>query len=156
MIKLIKAKIIWIMGAIALILIAIFSKGLYFGNLASQSSAPAQNILTEKKNDSPRISTTNPSPLEETIVLPTQSISISFNMPLESIPELRYSIEPALDLKVELSDDKKTVKFTPKKSFELGQGYTLYIKSETKFDGKKTLGPEEKVYHFSTISYRGV
>lgn len=144
-----KNKIFWTIIILGLILITIFSIGLY-----PKSSITNQTV--NEQTESPKVISTTPSPLDEATILPTQPVSITFNMPLENLPELKYVIEPAIDLNVELSDDKKTVKFTPKENFELGQGYSLNIKSETKFEGKRTLGPEEKVFHFTTISYKGV
>lgn len=144
-----KNKIFWTIIILGLILITIFSIGLY-------PKSSITNQIVNEQTESPKVISTTPSPLDEATILPTQPVSITFNIPLENLPELKYVIEPAIDLNVELSDDKKTVKFTPKDNFELGQGYSLNIKSETKFEGKRTLGPEEKVFHFTTISYKGV
>lgn len=151
MINLIKNKLVLGILILGIILIAVFKEG-----FCKNSVNTNQISNTQTQNQSPKIIATEPSPLDETTLLPTQTISVTFNLPLENLPELRYSIEPAIDLSVELSDDKKTIKFTPKENFALGQGYSLHIKSETKFEGKRTLGPEEKVFHFTTISYKGV
>ncbi len=64
-------------------------------------------------------------------------------------------LDPKIDYKVELSSDRKTAKIKPVKGFLLGTTYTLFIGTETKFDGVGRWG-EEKIFHFKTITYRGV
>ena len=54
-----------------------------------------------------------------------------------------------------LSDDRKTAKLVPQPSFNLGQTFTLFIKPNSRFDGKKLLN-REVIYHFKTIDYKGV
>ena len=145
-----KTKIIAIVLAIGAILIAIFKFGL--GGMATPRPSDTS------QSDSITVVSTNPAPLKEkkeVVVLPTQPIEVTFNQPLENIPETRITIEPKADVKVELSGDKKTLKITPNTPFALGQGYTMFIKGETKFDGKKTLGSDID-FHFATISYNGV
>ena len=64
-------------------------------------------------------------------------------------------MEPDIEIKAELSGDRKTAKIIPVKPYELGTTFTLRIGPETKFDGVGRWG-EEKVYHFKTIKYTGV
>ncbi len=116
----------------------------------NQSSAP-QN----QQNESPKIISTKPDPLEENIVSATDAVEITFNRPLENVGEFKVRLEPSIDYKVELSNDRKTAKIKPVKGFLLGTTYTLFIGPETKFDGVGRWG-EEKIYHFKTITYRGV
>lgn len=145
-----KAKIIAIVLAIGAILIAIFRFGL------GGPSVPRPSDISQ--SESVMIVSTSPADLKDkktVVILPTQSVEVTFNHPLENLPETRITIEPKADYKVELSGDRKTVKIIPVTPFALGQGYTMFIKSETKFDGKKTLGHDED-FHFSTISYNGV
>ena len=58
-------------------------------------------------------------------------------------------------MEVELSGDKKTVRFTPVRAYDLGQGYNLIITGDTKFDNNKLLNTD---YHwaFQTIKYTGI
>lgn len=145
-----KAKIIAAIIAIGAILIAIFQFGL------GGEATPRPSDISQ--SDSPVVVATNPEAMKEkktVVVLPTQTIEISFNQPLENIPETKIVIEPKADYKVELSGDRKTVKIIPVTPYALGQGYSLFVKGETKFDGKKTLGNDVD-FHFATISYNGV
>ena len=114
----------------------------------SPSSTPSQS-------DKPQIVSTKPNPLDETIVSATEIVEITFNRPLENVGEFKSRIEPKIDYKVELSGDRKTAKIIPAKPYQLGTTYTLFIGTETKFDGVGRWG-EEKIYHFKTITYRGV
>ncbi len=145
-----KAKIIAVIVAIGAILIAVFQFGL--GGPATERGSEVS------QTDSPVVVSTNPPTMKEkktVVVLPTQPIEITFNQPLENVPETRITIEPKADYKVELSGDKKTIKIIPVTPYSLGQGYSLFIKADTKFDGKKTLGSDVD-FHFATISYNGV
>ena len=145
-----KTKIIAAVVAIGVILIAIFQFGL--------GGPGAERGVDTIQTESPVVVTTNPAAMKEkktVVVLPTQSIEITFNQPLENVPETRITIEPKADYKVELSSDKKTIKIIPITPYSLGQGYSLFIKADTKFDGKKTLGNDVD-FHFATISYNGV
>lgn len=145
-----KTKIIAAVIAIGALLIALFQFGL------GGTGTPRPTNLSQ--SDSPTVTSTNPEAMKEkktVVVLPTQTIEISFNHPLENIPETKIVIEPKADYKVELSDDRKTLKIIPLTPYALGQGYSLFVKGETKFDGKKTLGSDVD-FHFATISYNGV
>lgn len=145
-----KTKIIAAVVAIGVILIAIFQFGL--------GGPGAERGVDTVQTESPVVVATNPAAMKEkktVVVLPTQSIEITFNQPLENVPETRITIEPKADYKVELSSDKKTIKIIPITPYSLGQGYSLFIKADTKFDGKKTLGSDVD-FHFATISYNGV
>ncbi len=83
-----------------------------------------------------------------------QTLELTFDQPIENRGEVKNTLDPKQDYTVELSQDKKTAKFIPNKPYISGREYTLTIKSDTKFDGKKTLGHDE-VFHFRTISYQG-
>lgn len=127
----------------------------------TQKLQPASTNISEstKKtvsaSDKPTIISTKPDPLEENIVSVTDTVEITFNRPLENVGEFKSRLEPKIEYKVELSSDRKTAKIKPVKSFLLGTTYTLFIGPETKFDGVGRWG-EEKIYHFKTITYRGV
>lgn len=112
-----------------------------------------QTQVSEK--DKPQIVSTKPDSLEGTIISANETIEITFNRPLENVGEFKLRIEPETKLKVELSADRKTAKIAPETAYELGVGYTLFIGTESKFDGVGRWG-EEKVFHFQTIRYRGV
>lgn len=137
---------------------------LFFQRSLSSKSAPAVNNSSPQPestkqavsaSDKPTIVSTKPDPLEENIVSVSDTIEITFNRPLENAGEFKVRLEPKIDYKVELSQDRKTAKIKPVKSFLLGTTYTLFIGPESKFDGVGRWG-EEKIYHFKTITYRGV
>lgn len=143
-----KKKIIAAIVVIGITLMIIVAKG--FGGDPTPVPDTAQ-VQTEH----PVVVSTNPSPLDEATVLPTQTIEVTYNQPIENRGEVKYEISPETQVKVELSDDRKTIRFIPEKPFELGQGYTLIIKNGTKFDNNKRQDGD-KVFHFSTIAYKGV
>ncbi|MFA5932647.1 MAG: Ig-like domain-containing protein [Microgenomates group bacterium] len=151
----IKQKIIGIIVVIGTILILIFKGGIY--------SKPAENLdktfnnptPTTIQTDTPEIISTSPSPLDNSYIWGTTAISITFNLPIENIPELKYKFEPASNIKTDLSNDNKTVTFTPIEPLKLGSEYLLTIPAEAKFLGKKTLG-KSYIFHIRTIEYKGV
>lgn len=155
MIKLKQAIIIFIV-VLAIILSFILWKGSLDkpkGQAISAKQSSQSSPITQ--NDSPQIVSTKPDPLEDNIVGATDTIEITFNRPLENVGEFKSNIEPKVGYKVTLSSDRKTAKITAVKGFLLGTTYTLFIGTETKFDGIGRWG-EEKIFHFKTITYRGV
>lgn len=151
-----RRKVITIIIIVILTLstIWIFTKRDSSKNSASNQPSPTPAAQTQQ-NDSPRIVSTKPEPLEEAIISAAEVIEITFNRPLENVGEFKVRIDPKTDFKVELTQDRKTAKIIPAKAYELGAGYTLFIGTETKFDGVGRWG-EEKIFHFRTIKYRGV
>lgn len=123
-------------------------------NKVSDNQPTAQNT-TQTQDDSPKILSTKPNPLEEAIIGANETVEITFNKSLENIGEFKLRIEPRNEYKIELSQDRKTAKIVPLKPYELGTTYTLFIGPDTKFDGMGEWR-EEKIYHFKTIRYRGV
>lgn len=119
------------------------------------TSAPPLPTQSGQTNESPKIVATKPDPLEEAIVAATEIVEITFNRPLENVGEFKSKIEPKIDYQVELSGDRKTARIIPAKPYQLGTTYTLFIGTETKFDGVGRWG-EEKIFHFRTIKYTGV
>ncbi len=146
-----KQKIMIVIGIIGAILILIFQRGLYSTPTASVEKLP--QIQTE--TDKIELVSTNPSPLEEAILWAMQPIELTFNTPLVNAPEFKHRIEPKPEYRVELSDDKKTVRIIPTKPLQLGLSFTLSVQSDAKFDGNKTLG-RDYTFHFRTIEYKGV
>ncbi len=124
-------------------------------NVPKPSSPTSPPPISKNQSDSPRIVSTKPDPLNETIIPANQIIEITFNKPLQNVPEFKIRFEPKIDFKVELSADRKTAKITPTKSFELGAEFTLSIAPDTKFDGVGNWGVD-KSFHFRTIKYRGI
>lgn len=120
-----------------------------------QATPPTNVPSPTPQNDSPRIVSTKPDPLDGALVSASEVIEINFNRPLENVPELKIRVDPKIDLKVELTTDKKTAKIIPIKDYELGALYTLFILPDSKFEGGGKLGVE-KIFHFHTIRYRGV
>lgn len=113
------------------------------------------NDSQTSQNESPRIISTKPEPLEEAVVSANEVVEITFNRPLENSGEFKLRIDPGIDFKIELSGDRKTAKIIPVEPFELGKTYTIFIGTETKFDGVGRWG-EEKIFHIKTIPYKGV
>lgn len=107
------------------------------------------------ENEPPKIVSTKPDPLEEAIISASEVVEITFNRPLENVGEFKLRIEPKVDVKVELSGDRKTARIIAIQPYSLGQTYTIFIGTETKFDGVGRWG-EEKIFHFRTIKYRGI
>lgn len=141
---------------IFLILICFIGLGIFLF-LINKKNPSKETSATEtakvSQNDTTIIST-DPNPLDNMIITENQVIKITFSDALENIGELKYSIEPKVDLKMQLSPDRKTLTITPIKSFSLGNTYTLFIKPDSKFDGGKRLNGD-KVYHFKTVTFRG-
>lgn len=153
-----RTKIIFAIFALILVVLA----SVWIKNFLQTESSSKNNPVIEQpvqtpknENSSPSIISTKPNPLEEAIISAYEIIEITFNTPLENEPEFRRRFDPQVEHKVELSADKKVVRFIPQKPYELGTTYTLFISGETKFEGGKRLDGE-KIYHFSTIKYRGV
>lgn len=130
--------------------IIVIGLGFFF----SQSPQPAPKVSVSE-DKSPKIISTKPDPLEEAIIGANEAVEITFNRSLENIGEFKVKIEPKVELKVELSQDRKTAKIIPLKPYELGATYTLFIGPDSKFDGVGAWG-QERVFHFKTIRYRGV
>ncbi|MDD2822595.1 MAG: Ig-like domain-containing protein [Candidatus Daviesbacteria bacterium] len=144
-----KQKVIGVIAIIGTILILIFQSGFY-----SKPAAKREEI-NNPATQNPEVVSTSPNPLEKAIIWGTTPIEITFNLSVQNIPELKYTFEPESDIKAELLNDRKTVRFTPNKPLPLGADYTLTIPAGAKFDDDKTLGKDYKV-HFRTIEYRGV
>lgn len=147
-----KKIILSIMGLVILIFIIlwIIPKQSTPKTKAADTASPQPN-----QTDKPQIVSTKPENLEESIISASEVVEITFNRPLENSGEFKVRIEPKIDFKVELSGDRKTAKIIPLKPYELGTTYTLFIGTETKFDGVGRWG-EEKIFHFRTIKYRGI
>jgi flagellar basal body-associated protein FliL len=150
-----KSKLIAAIITIGLILIAIFNFGL--GGMSvpiiNNDAQPSENSST------PAIVSSEPVQLfkkETLVVSPSQVFKLNFNVPLQNAPETRIVFEPAHEINVELTNYNKTAVITPKVPFKLGQGYTIFIKSETKLEEEgKTLG-QGYDFHFNVINYSGI
>lgn len=140
---------------IFLVIIILVIAGLMWKNKTVPPSNSNKATSAPSSSDKPQIISTKPNPLDENIVSANETIEITFNRPLENTGEFKLRLEPKIEYKVELSGDRKTARIIPLKPFFLGTTYTLFIGPETKFDGAGRWG-EEKVYHFKTITYKGV
>ncbi len=154
--KLSKNAVITILIAAGLILIGIFAKGLYNNpdsqNQQTKGVQSAQNITPEI----PRLVSTNPKNLKEGgIVVPTETVEITFSHPIENKGEVKSQIDPQVEYEVELANDRKTVLLKPKRPFPTGAGFTFIIKKDTKFDGGKRMEGDVDL-HFNTIPHRGI
>ena len=146
-------KILKIIIIIIIILgpLAIFA----YSQIKPESETSKETIPSISDNDSPKIVSTKPTPLEEATVPAVDSIEITFNKPLQNPSEFKVRIEPKIDFKIELSSDKKVGKIILEKPLDLGMSYTLYIGRDTKFDGVGEWGMD-KEFHFRTVSYKGI
>jgi hypothetical protein len=142
--------IITILITIGLILITVFNRGFY---ATQESVGPSQNTDANSKNV--MVLSTNPDNLDNATILPTQSLEITFNKPVENEGELKHRLEPQTDHHIEVSGDRKTVKVVPNKGWALGTTYTLFIQSDSKFREEGKLD-HEIIYHFKTIDYKGI
>lgn len=124
--------------------------------LSSESTqTPTPAVSNDSRNNSPRIISTKPKPLEEAVISATEEIEITFSHPLENSDQFKNRMEPEVNYKIVLSQDKKTAKIIPREPYDLGTTYTLFILPDSKFEG---IGEwkQEKIFHFQTIKYRGV
>lgn len=152
-----RTKIIALIIALGLVLIAIFKFG--FGGdsipVVNNDSKPVQQV----DNGEPALISSEPPELFEKkpmIFTQDQVIKLNFNVPLQNGPETKLIFDPPADVEIKLSDDSKTAIITPKKPYKLGQGYTLFIKADTKLqEANKTLGKDYDM-HFNVINYSGI
>lgn len=149
-----KTKLLLGLLLIGLAAIAFF---FYKSNQTGQPEKKGIPTETAKQDDSiPRVVSTKPDPLENTIVSATEIVEITFNKPLQNSGEFKLRMEPKIEYKVELSGDRKTARIIPlKDGYALSTTYTIFIGPDTKFDGSGNWG-QDKVYHYKTITYRGV
>ncbi|MBI4037107.1 hypothetical protein HY385_01645 [Candidatus Daviesbacteria bacterium] len=151
-----KQKIIIAVAILGAALILIFQRGLYDKpNTQSAPANPTQVKSVSTQTGDPQIVATNPTPLENSIIFPTQTVEITFNQPLENRGEFKNRLDPKADYEIKLSEDRKTAKIIPTTPFKLGTTFTLFILPDTKFDGHKLLN-REIIIHFRTIEYKGV
>lgn len=142
--------------AAILIIILIIAGGIFlWKSRTPASSSSSTSSIAPSSSDKPQIVSTKPNPLDNIIIPATEIVEVTFNRPLENVGEFKSRIEPKIDYKVELSGDRKTARIITTKAYDLGTTYTLFIGSETKFDGVGRWG-EEKIFHFRTIKYTGV
>ncbi len=117
-----------------------------------------QEAVKEAQNNStePTIISTSPEGIidKTEVILPNQEIRINFSLPIENIGEFKHEITPKSKYQAKLTDDKKTVIIKADGLFPVGVEFTLVMRPDTKFDGKKTLGREIRA-HFKTPEYRG-
>ncbi len=151
-----KQKIIGAIIALGLILIAIFKFG--FGGMAVPVVDNAPKPAVQNSSD-PALVSSDPSELfikKPLVVAPNQVLKLNFSVPLQNGPETKMVFEPPHEVQVELTNDNKTVVITPKTPYKLGQGYTIFIKPETKLrEEGKTLGKDYDL-HFNIINYSGI
>lgn len=146
----------YLAGLILIVLILMFTWSKFKHKIPTVSNTQnTSKQIISSSTDSPQIISTIPDPLDNSIVPADQIIQITFNKPLQNAPELKTRIEPKIDYKIELSQDRKTAKIIPAKLYDLGATYTFFISPESKFDGGGSLDGG-KVFHFRTVRYTGV
>lgn len=152
-----KQKIITTIIAVGFILIAIFKFG-FGGNPIQIIDNQSAESNPAPDNGEPKLLSTDPPELfkkEPLIITSDKVIELHFNVELENGPETKLVFDPPAEFEVKLSDDSKTARIHPKKPYKLGQGYTLFIKPDTKLKGGKTLG-QGYDFHFNIINYSGI
>lgn len=146
-----KKQIIFIIIIIGIIVIAYF---VWQSKHTSKIEQP-KNQPAVVQDYSPQIVSTKPDPLDNNIISASEPIEITFNKPLQNVPEFKIRFEPKPDYRVELSFDRKTARIIFNKPLDLGTVFTLYIQPDTKFDGVGEW-KQDKTFHFRTIKYTGV
>lgn len=118
---------------------------------SQKATAPAT------QTDTPQLVATKPDPLDEAIIVPGQTVELTFNLAIENIGEFKHRLEPlTTKYQAKLSDDRKSVIITPSSgAFPVGTTFTLFVSPETKFDGGKRMN-NELIIHFKTVDFRGV
>lgn len=149
-----KQKILLFILIAGSVLIWIFQRGLY-AEPTKKETTPTPTAQVQEASGKPEVVSTKPTDLENSYILPTQVIEITFNMPFENIGEAKNRVEPKADYKAELSVDRKTLILKPARTWDLGKSYTLIIQPDSKFDGRKLLNRDVN-FHFRTINYNGV
>ncbi len=145
---------------ILLVIIGVIGLTVFF-NYRDSSNSEKQSNSSEKAetpaspNDRPKVVSITPTPGENNVLLPTQPIEITFNIPVQNGGEFKHKLDPKLEYDISTSNDRKTIIIKPKSTYPLGQGITLIISPETKFDNQQKL-ENEVIYHFQTIQYKGV
>lgn len=152
MIKSVNTKVL-----IILVILLVAGVVFYFKSSkpTNQETTPEQPKTNNTQSDQPQLVSTDPSPLENATILPTQQIKLTFSHPIENGGEFKYKIEPELEHKISLSEDRKTVIISPIDAYPAGSSFNLFIQPETKFDGGKKFN-NDPIFHLNTIKYRGV
>lgn len=146
-----RSKIIAVVLAIGLLLIAIFGFGLEDEALKPTAK---EEIKKEQPKDRPYVVSTNPDLMQEALIPPGQTIEITFSEPFENRGEVKYELMPEIAHEAQEANEKTTFRIVPKPLFKVGAGYTLRIKTETKFKSGKRL-ENDLNYSFKTIPYSG-
>jgi len=150
-------KKVIIIVVVLVIAAAVFLNKSQIKNLIQKPAASPTEISNQQQDDSLRVASTKPDPLEGATILPTQSIEITLSKQVGR--EFKYHFDPEVESQVEELSSKggleSTYRINFTKPLELGSGYTLYIDSSTHTKDKQNLD-HEYIYHFSTISYKGV
>ena len=132
----------------------LFQNQVLFQNQNNLQKQPKTKVV-----DSLQIVSTNPNPLDEATILPTQAIEITFNKPIFR-SEFKHKFDPEVDHDVEVVNEEnqeygKLFRIVFKKPLEFGSGYTLFIEQNTHSEDKQTLEKNYQ-YHFKTIKYSGI
>lgn len=157
-----REKIIAVVVALGLALIAFFSTGFYKQQKQSTISTSAVDTTSAsnklKADSGGKIISVSPDNLLEGTVLPTQIIKIGFGQQIEGFdPNYHVIIEPSADVEVVLLGDGKTIEIRPKPTFAVGTGYSITLRNNMKFksSGDERLGNDIRI-EFKTLNYRGV
>lgn len=113
----------------------------------------------QTQSDQLKLISTNPDPLDNVTIIPTQDLEFTFNKPFYK-SEFKHKFDPLVEHDVEVvngenSERGSTFRIKFRKPLPLGSGYTLMIEASTKIDEDHKLD-RDYIYHFRTIQYKGV
>lgn len=143
-------------GVAVTLIIILGLVGYFLKNNTDTKSTKSQT--TPQQTEQLQIISTNPHPLEEATILPTQNIELTFNKPFFR-SQFKHKFDPDIEHEVEVIGGRdqefgQTFKIVFKKPLELGLGYTLFVFTNTKTEENFSLD-KEYVFHFQTIRYKG-
>lgn len=147
-----KHKVV-ILILVILIILAVFL--FFYVKKTPTTEQPKNPAQTEEL----RLLKTNPDPLDNTTILPTQNLEFTFNMPIYR-SEFKHNFDPEIPHDIEMvdgidSEHGTTIRIKFREPLKLGSGYTLFVEAGTKVNDKLKLN-RDYIYHFTTIHYRGV
>src|SRR5258708_24120184 len=84
-----------------------------YQRLKKEVPLPSKLPASTQTSEEPKVVLLKPDLKQNPIIIPTQAIEITFNLPLENVGEFKNRIDTFKDYTVKLSDDRKTAKITP-------------------------------------------
>lgn len=152
-----KKIVIGLITLLGILVLLISGKGFY----TSPQETPTSNLKTEtqivRDLGKVKILSTNPGNLNGRTLLPTDSIEIEFDLPMEAFdPGYHVVVEPKVEMVVKASDDLKRIIIKPAKSWAVGTTYSLLVKNNLKFKGENVQLGQDVVFNFNTLTIKGI